>query len=165
MRKKAFTLIEIVLVLLIISILLVATMHFGSNRIIDLKAQSSKESFESYYRDLSRQNLTSSFRDGVHYERLSIVLDTRMSYQLDSGSIVSQFPQNLSIQNIFAWSSSVDSAQIILTPYHLWCSLFANGHRIEDVLRFGLLIPENGKQYCFEITDQTCTLREVICRS
>lgn len=102
MRKKAFTLIEIVLVLLIISILLVATMHFGSNRIIDLKAQASKESFESYYRDLSRQNLTSSFRDGVHYERLSIVLDTRMSYQLDSGSVVSQFPQNLSIQNIFA---------------------------------------------------------------
>ena len=102
MQKKAFTLIEIILVLLIISILLVATMRFGSHRIIDLKAQSSKESFESYYRDLSSQNLTSSFRDDIHYERLSILLDTRMSYQLDSGSIVSQFPQDLSIQKIFA---------------------------------------------------------------
>lgn len=163
MIKKAFTLIEIVLVLLIISILLVVTMRFGSYRIGDLKAQSSKESFESYYRDLSSQNLTSSFRDGVHYERLSIVLDTAMSYQLDSWSLVTYFPQDLRIQNIFLWSQTLDFAHIVLTPYHLGCVFSSPGQHEDDTLRFELFVPENGKKYCFEIAHQTCTLREIVC--
>ena len=74
--KKAFTLIEMVIVLVIIGILMAATMRFGSNRIVDLKAQSIKEQFVGWYNEIYSQNMTSSFRDGKKYQRLTVVLDT-----------------------------------------------------------------------------------------
>lgn len=72
--KKAFTLIEMTIVLLVIGILMAATMRFGSNRIVDLKAQSIKEQFAGRYNDLYSQNMTSSFRNGQKYEKMTIVL-------------------------------------------------------------------------------------------
>lgn len=74
--KKAFTLIEIVIVLLIISILLVATIGLGSNRITDIKAQSIKEQFIGYYNELYSQNMTSRFRDHIQYQRLHVIVST-----------------------------------------------------------------------------------------
>jgi prepilin-type N-terminal cleavage/methylation domain-containing protein len=81
--KKAFTLIEIVIVLVVISILMTATMKFGSNRIDDLKAQSLKEQFVGYYNDLYRQNLMSSFRDEKKYQTLMLTFQTGTSYRTD----------------------------------------------------------------------------------
>jgi prepilin-type N-terminal cleavage/methylation domain-containing protein len=74
--KKAFTLIEMVIVLLVVGVLMAATMRFGSGRIVDLKAQSIKEQFVGYYNEIYGQNMTSSFRDGKKYEQLTVILHT-----------------------------------------------------------------------------------------
>jgi prepilin-type N-terminal cleavage/methylation domain-containing protein len=81
--KKGFTLIEMAVVLLIIGILMAATMRFGSGRIVDLKAQSTKEQFIGRYNDLYSQNMTSSFRNGKKYETLTIVMNTGVYYIVD----------------------------------------------------------------------------------
>ncbi|MEI7557408.1 MAG: type II secretion system protein [bacterium] len=45
LSKKGFTLIEMLIVIVVVSILMTAVMRFGSSRISDLKAQSLKEEF------------------------------------------------------------------------------------------------------------------------
>lgn len=89
-----------VIVLLIIGILMAATMRLGSNRIVDLKAQSIKEQFVGYYNDLYSQNMTSSFRDGKKYDTLTVVLTTGIYYILDNAAILNTKLSTLEIQKL-----------------------------------------------------------------
>lgn len=141
-----------------------ATMRFWSNRIVDLKAQSIKEQFVSYYNDIYSQNMTSSFRDGKKYQQLSLVLTTGVYYKVDSFSLIDSKISGIRINNLrFAsGSASLPSATMLFVPYHLWCQI-TNASFSGNVLYFNLIVPENGKQYCFEIKSETCKLVEVRC--
>lgn len=162
--KKGFTLLEMVIVLMIIGILMAATMRFWSNRIVDLKAQSIKEQFVGYYNEFYSQNITSSFRDGQKYEKLTIVFATWVYYSIDSWSMIDSKLSNLAIKNLRfdpTWTS-FGIAKISFIPYVLWCSI-SNGSTTWSVLYFDFIVPENGKKYCFEITSETCKLVEQHC--
>ncbi len=154
-----------VIVLLIIGILMAATMRFWSNRIVDLKAQSIKEQFVGYYNDLYGQNMTSSFRNGQKYDTLTFVLMTGMYYKLDNVAIMNNTISNkLEIRNLrfLPEGTSFPGVNLSLVPYHLWC-VITHGSATWNTLYFDLIIPENGKQYCFEISSQTCKLIEYRC--
>jgi len=73
--KKAFTLIEMVIVLVIIGILMGVTMRFSANRISDLKAQSLKDTFVADYAMVQSQNLASSYHGTGHYTTGEIIFD------------------------------------------------------------------------------------------
>lgn len=154
---------EMVIVLLIVSILLTITMRFWSSRIVDLKAQSFKEQFTSYYNAIYSQNLSSSFRDGKKYQKLVLHLATGASYALDWWlSVVEQNLSSLTFRDYLLDGHSVDALQIGFTPYILWCSL-ASKWITGGLLSFQTYFPENGKQYCFEIKSETCKLIEQRC--
>ncbi len=162
--KKGFTLIEIVIVLVVIGVLMAATMKFGSNRIVDLKAQSIKEQFVGYYNELYSQNMTSSFRDGKKYETVKVVLDTWIYYKIDDVAVPNVSLSDMEIRNLrfeSEWNSFA-MAELSLVPYKLWCDI-TDGTDSWNDLYFDLFIPENGKQYCFEITAETCKLIETKC--
>jgi hypothetical protein len=53
-------------------------------------------------------------------------------------------------------------ANLVFTPYQLWCAI-TDGTTSWNILYFDLIIPDNGKQYCFEITSETCKLIETRC--
>ena len=74
--KKAFTLIELMIVITVIGILMGVTMKFGSNRIVDLKAQSLKDKFVDNYAMVQSQNLSSSYHGTGRYTTGEIVFDT-----------------------------------------------------------------------------------------
>jgi len=162
--KKAFTLLEMAIVLLVIWILMAATMRFGSGRIVDLKAQSIKEQFVWYYNELYSQNMTSSFRDGQKYEKMTIVLWETVYYRLDAVDKVDTKKPEFTLSNLRFESewNSFDTAQLIFLPYKLWCDIMDNDESWEK-LYFDLIVPENGKQYCFEIPSETCKLIETRC--
>ncbi len=164
--KKAFTLIEIVIVLLIISILLVATIGLGSNRITDIKAQSIKEQFIGYYNELYSQNMTSRFRDYIQYQRLHVIVSTWIAYRLDASAVVYPPLSAMELGGIrFAptWTV-VDQALLTFLPYRMGCEISRGDGSLQDTVYFHLLVPENGKQYCFEIASETCKLIERHCR-
>lgn len=98
--KRGFTLIEMMIVLLVVGILMAATMRFGSNRIVDLKAQSIKEQFVGYYNDIYSQNMTSSFRDGKKYQTLTVVMTTGIYYIVDTLATMDSKLPNLEIRNL-----------------------------------------------------------------
>lgn len=121
--KKAFTLIEMVIVLLVIGILMVATMRFGSGRIADLKAQSLKENFVGQYNEIYSQNMTSRFRDGKKYEQLTLVFSTGVYTLLDKVPILPD-PKlaNIEIRQLSFDADGTDtfaSANLFFVPYQL----------------------------------------------
>ena len=162
--KKAFTLIEMLIVLVVIGILMTATMKFGSNRIVDLKAQSIKEQFVWYYNDIYSQNMTSSFRDGKKYQQLIVAMTTGISYKVDALPLIDSKISGISFQNLRfeTWGNWFPLADLIFVPYQLWCTI-TDGTMSWNILYFDLVIPENGKQYCFEIKSETCKLVETRC--
>lgn len=156
--KKSFTLIEMAIVLLVIGVLMASTMRFGSNRIVDLKAQSLKEEFVAWYNDLYSQNLTSSFRNGQKYTSLMITFQSGVWYQIDQGPfVIDSKLSGILFRNLMIDGKSLQGVALHFVPYMIGCEF--SGH----VFSFQILIQENGKQYCFEIPSETCKLMETRC--
>ncbi len=163
--KKAFTLVEMAIVLLVIGVLMAATMKFWSNRIVDLKAQSIKENFVGRYNDIYSQNIVSSFRNGKQYKKLTLVLAQQPLYIVDDLTFTDKQLTDFQLQDISLDSaSSVDFTNLIFTPYKLGCEM-TDGRTTWDIVRFTFFVPENGKQYCFEIKSETCKLIEQHCKN
>jgi len=162
--KKGFTLIEMMIVLVIIGVLMAATMRFGSNRITDLKAQSIKEQFVGYYNEIYGQNMTSSFRDGKKYQQLIVSLESGMWYQIDQGPFVVEPKLSaLTFRELMLDDQKTDRINLTFVPYKLWCPITSSPWTTWDVFTFQVYVPENGKQYCFEIASETCKLIEQRC--
>lgn len=152
-------------VILVIGILMAATMRFGSGRITDLKSQSFKEDFVWFYNEIYSQNMTSSFRDGQKYEQLTLVFSTGVYYILNTLPIAPDSRlATIEIRNLrFALdATSFATANVFFVPYQLGCTI-TDSRTTWDILYFDLVIPDNGKQYCFEIPSETCKLIEMRC--
>lgn len=164
LHSKGFTLIEMVLVLLVIGILMAATMRFWSGRIVDLKAQSLKEQFVWFYNELYNQNMTSSFRDKTKYQLLTLSFASGVWYQVDQGPFITEPKLSaLTFRNLMLDTLPADTIDIHLTPYILWCPITSWKWTTWDLFSFQIYVPENGKQYCFEIKTETCKLIETRC--
>lgn len=154
--KKAFTLLELVIVLVVIGILMGVTMYFGSNRIVDLKAQSLKDQFVDNFAAVQSQNLASSYHGEERYTTLEIALTENSimaSYDGSGSRELLPEPQNMKLKNI-TWTPTLS-----LTPYQIWCALDGSD---AAWLSFDLEVNGN-KLYCFTIDLAACTLKEVAC--
>lgn len=122
--KKAFTLIEMLVVIVILGILLGMTMKFGGDRIDDLKAQTHKEDFVQRYSSLYAQNLASSYYQSERYHTLRFTFASGVSYLYDSGVILylvsdaSQYITGLRMNG-----APIAQVNLYLTPYRLGCQL------------------------------------------
>lgn len=162
--KKGFTLIEMMVVIVIIGILMAATMKFWSGRITDLKAQSLKEDFIWWYNEIYSQNMTSSFRDGVKYSTLSIGFQSWTWYQINWWApVLADKLSSITFRSLMIDGKSTDIAYLHYLPYTLGCSITSSRWDTGDMFSLQVYVPENGKQYCFEITSETCKLIETRC--
>ena len=151
--KKAFTLIEMVIVLVIIGILMGVTMKFSSNRIVDLKAQSLKDAFVDSYALAQSQNLASSYHWKFHYTTMTLTFWNGILAQYDGSGDTQLFSdmEHMKLTNVI-WTQVLS-----LTPYHMGCTL-----NEWTWVSFNLEVNGN-KTYCFSINPNTCTLKELPC--
>lgn len=167
--KKGFTIIEIMIVIIIISVLLTVTMQFWSKRIDDLGYQAGKEQFLSAYDTLYSQAMTSNYREGIRYDLLRIAISSGtnpLSYVYDSWAFQTvRIATPMQISGLQMDANAIDEVYLHITPYTLWCELSSNTHDTLitwSTISFDLMVKWQ-KQYCFSIKNDTCKLIEQKC--
>jgi len=167
--KKWFTLIEIVLVLIVISVLIWVTLRFGSNRIVDLKSQNNKEKFISFYDNLYSSNLISNYHNTNRYEKLNIQIWSWISFTYDdSNLIIDSDLKSIEINDISLDNQNIENINLQLTPYNIWCEILGEKDSSTftwNLFSFKIFSKENQKEYCFEIWSDTCKLIEKKCNN
>ena len=166
--KKWFTLIEIVLVLIVISVLIGIILRFGSNRIVDLKSQNNREQFISFYDNLYSSNLISNYHNTNRYEKLNIQIWSWIFFTYDDSNL--QTDSNLKSTQIHVIgldNQNVENVNLQLTPYNIGCEIFSKKDSsilTWNLISFQLFSQDNQKEYCFEIWSDTCKLIEKKCK-
>ena len=164
--SKWFTLIEIVIVIVIITILMAVTMRFGSSRMQDLKTQATKEQFLGAYSQIASQYLVSNYLHDKRFSQLFLNINSWSSalvYRLDSSkkNITWFVSPDFRFSDIILNDSPADQLQLKFVPYTLWCELsnWSESTWLQASFRLFVL----GRQYyCFSLQSSTCKLSEQV---
>jgi len=174
MKKKWFTLIEIMIVIVIISILLALTLWISWRRIQILKNKSVQEQFTYTYNSLFSRNLLTNYYNGELYSNMTIHLTggenkflycykkAKTDWEIcDVDNI--QWGNYLIKELAFSWSSltTLTKADIIFNPYVLWCTLSWN-NQTWWILNIKMAINDD-QDYCVKINANLCKLEKISC--
>lgn len=170
---KAFTLIEMVVVLIIIWIMLMATVFLSGEQIQKVKDKTVKESILAEMQSRYSRNLwSSSFASWIMYDSMDVTFtswDNKITFKYntrdDENGIENIFTDRFEIKFITTgyvwWENAVPTwiENIVLTysPYKIYCKIW--GEEIENVV-FVIRVNDN-KDYCFEIDRKNCRLVEI----
>ena len=174
---KAFTLIEMVIVLIIIWIMLMATIFLSWEQIQKVKNKTVKESILAEMQSRYSRNLWSSSFAWLLYSTMDVTFSTwenkinfkynaRSNNDGDDNSKEYTFTDRFEIKYITtnynysdASPSSTGSISVQYTPYEISCQIWSG----EDSYNNAVIVTRvnDSKDYCFEINQKNCRLLEV----
>ena len=170
--KRAFTLLEIIIVIIIIGILMAATMRFGGGRVSFLNNKNVKEQFVSNYDQLYSDNMLSSYHLGEIYTTLNIDFVSWSSWfdytyiKHDGSEISTDFSMieagSYFIKKIEVWGHERDELNIEFIPYVLGCVINDETDETNETANIEV-IANSDKSYCFEIDSNNCRLDRISC--
>lgn len=187
MKKKWFTLIEMLIVIVIIGILLTLSMRISWDRIQILKTKSVWEQVVYNYNNLYAKNLLTNYYERDMYDNMVIRFvwwDTKLYYYYKTGSDVveSTADNNPRLSEIvqwwkyevekiyFDWNKNTNESYVVFEPYKIWCKLLNKDPKDFDdsvleynALNIDLLVNWKNK-YCFKISKDLCKLEVVDCK-
>ncbi|HRX64053.1 MAG TPA: prepilin-type N-terminal cleavage/methylation domain-containing protein [Candidatus Absconditabacterales bacterium] len=161
-KIKAFTVLEIVIVIVIVGVLMGATMKFGGDRIGFLNQKNIKEQFLSSYENLYSQNLLTSYKNKKIYNKLELNFEkgsNHIGYQylgynddlifsgrtfVDGG--------DYQISQLFLDGEEQDLIKVYLKPYDISCDL--DEHKQGKIC----ILVNKSKEYCFLIKKDNCRI-------
>ena len=172
-KKKWFTLIEMLIVILIIWILLAIGFSLNRNSIDQLRAKSSAEEISSFFDTTFLQTQASNYENWKAYSGIELIIswgasEIAYTYQLVNTS--DEEPQE-DIKRSFRWGwftilwitwdeTALDSVTIHYTPFNPSCT-FNWGTEINRIF---LAAKSLGlRTACFEIDRNYCKLRTIRC--
>jgi len=176
---KAFTLIELVIVLVIIWIMLMATVYLSGEQIQKVRDKTVKESILAEMQSRYSRNLWSSSFSGTIYDHMDVTFswwsnEITFSYYTGNNSeesseafFTNQFIDKYTIRYITPNydfngnpQNQIPSITLQYKPYKISCSLEWEGddsyNNIVMVARVN-----DSRNYCFEINQKNCRLVEV----
>lgn len=169
---NAFTLIEMVVVLIIIWIMLMATVFLSGEQIQKVKDKTVKESILAEMQSRYSRNLWSSSFAWIMYDSMDVTFtlwDNKITFKYNTGDdedgIENIFTDRFEIKYITRdyvwWENAVPTwiEKIVLTysPYKIYCKIWEE--EIKNVI-FVIRVNDN-KDYCFEIDRKNCRLIEM----
>lgn len=167
--KRAFTLLEMIIVIIIIGILIAATMRFGGGRVSFLNNKNVKEQFVSSYDKLYSNNMLSSYDMWEIYTILNINFQVGFSwfnygyidYNWDeiSTDFVNIEAGSYIINKIEVGWNDVTWINLDFMPYVLWCTI---NNQVNDSAEIEIIV-NNDKSYCFEIKSDNCRMKKISC--
>ncbi len=171
---KAFTLIEMVIVLVIIWIMLMATVFLSGEQIQKVKNKTVKESILAEMQSRYSRNLWSSSFAGEMYDSMDVTFnswDNKITFKYNTwgneGWIENTFTdrfeikyiiKNYNYNNVPNDSHLTGSISLKYLPYKISCTIWEEGGNTNVV--FVARVNDN-KDYCFEINQKNCRLVEV----
>lgn len=171
MKTKAFTLVEMVIVLLIMGMIVILFTGLTGNQVQKLQQKTVKEQILSEYLIHYSKNLTSSIYGGSGYDTLKV------SFQSGDNTIIFDYLQengssvmSESIIGDFVWEKIIshpDSSttpalpkvDIVMTPYEIACTI---GETFDQIVLIAKI--KDQEHACFEIKPKSCRMREIACR-
>jgi len=168
---KAFTLIEMVIVLIIMWIMLMFTVSLSGDQIQKVKNKAVKESILAEMQNRYSRNLWSSSFAWKMYNTMDVKLvkwENKINFKYD---VIKKKPEDKDIENTFtdhfeikyilfdsdnAISGGENSVDINYSPYKISCKIWENKNKVVIVARVN-----DNKDYCFEIKQNNCRLTEI----
>ena len=163
-KAKAFTLIEMIIVLIIMWILLMMGIWLSGSQVQKIQNKTVKESILSEWQSRYSRNLGSSSFAWEHYDTMNVEITSwsnqiKFIYSWENitwSEII--FTDRFEIINI-SWHDS--PVTIKYEPYRISCS-WLSWKEEEEKLQFKARV-NNSQDYCFEINSKNCRLMEVKC--
>lgn len=168
---KAFTLIEMVIVLIIMWIMLMFTVSLSGDQIQKVKNKAVKESILAEMQTRYSRNLGSSSFAWKMYNTMDVKLvkwENKIDFKYD---VIKKKPEDKDIENTFTdhfeikyilfdsdntSSGGENSVDINYSPYKISCKIWENKNKVVIVARVN-----DNKDYCFEIKQNNCRLTEI----
>jgi len=168
---KAFTLIEMVIVLIIMWIMLMFTVSLSGDQIQKVRDKAVKESILAEMQTRYSRNLGSSSFAWKMYNTMDVKLvkwENKINFKYD---VIKKKPEDKDIENTFtdhfeikyilfdsdnAISGGENSVDINYSPYKISCKIWENKNKVVIVARVN-----DNKDYCFEIKQNNCRLTEI----
>ncbi|MFZ2718949.1 MAG: type II secretion system protein [Candidatus Absconditicoccaceae bacterium] len=168
-KNSGFTLLEMLIVLVTISIILGMTIYFGSENIFKLKYKTTKEEFLSTLTSFYTNSLGSNYINQHRFNRLNLELFSGnngifYSYVGDSYNQTGEKKTNLiEISDIRLDNGIIQNkSSINITPYQLGCEITDNNNNTGSRIDFKLIVNKT-KIYCLYLLSQNCKIKEQIC--
>lgn len=171
MKKRWFTLIEILLVIVIISILLALSLGITGGRVQILREKYAQEQFVSTYNTLFSRNFLTNYYGDNTYKKLLINMKESSqwfsySYYDNSDEIIYSGTTNIEwkiqVYSMSWWSySDLPVVDIKFEPYKFWCELSGNNNTW-NLLDITLFVDDK-KKYCYQINSNLCRLEKIDC--
>ena len=189
---KAFTLIELMIVIPIIGIIVLLVMSLSGTQLQNLQQKVVKERILSTYQSYYSKNLTSSYFAGSRYETMHLFLeqegnaftfnfipaesndnDIKGNFDLANEKMI--FSDRFVIENILTNPRDLDPTKlapkqrltITYNPYEISCTIRAEetAESREVKIEDIVLITKirEMKTYCFMISTKSCRMKEVAC--
>ena len=168
---NAFTLIEMMIVLIIMGILLLFTISLSGDQIQKIKNKSVKESILAEMQTRYSRNLWSSSFAWKMYSTMDVKLvnwENKIDFLYnvkDGDNIENSFTNRFKIRYIttnyyFDWTPSTSLSEIELkySPYQISCEIW-DGDEIDNLIIVARV--NDNRDYCFEIKQKNCRLIEV----
>ena len=173
-KKRGFTLIEMLMVLIIMWILLMVTMGLSWDQIQKVKNKTVKESILEEWQIRYSRNLWSSSFAWTIYDTMKINLETglnqinflyvpRVAEENMENIFTDKFEIKYIATNYFEGDSKVypnESISLQYKPYQIYCKMWWDDEK--NFLNTVLVVRVNDNQdYCFEIQSKNCRLVEM----
>lgn len=170
-KKHAFTLVEMLIVLIIMWILLLFTIWLSGTQIQKIQNKLVKESIISELQTRYSRNLWSSSFGWVIYDHMDITFTSwskEISFDYaprkeDDTSINNIFTDKFIINSIFINDEPKEGVILRYYPYQISCDIQGIDNE-EWEYKITIISNINDNQYyCFEIKEKNCRLTEVTC--
>ena len=170
--QYAFTLIEMLIVLIIVWILLMATLYLSNEQIQKVKDKTVKEAFLAEMQSRYSRNLWSSSIQWDMYSSMDVSFTTWENkidfwYNLmNNGSKSGSFFDKFTIEHISTnyqsateVGNSHDNIKLTYSPYQISCKIWDDEENYNNVVM--AIRVNDHKNYCFEIQQKNCRLMEM----
>lgn len=142
------------------------TMKFGSSRIEDLQAQTSKDEFKNNYEQLLLTNMSSNYHNTQRYTKIIISMISwanGFTYTIENESENPEIHTwydnpKLEITKIQINNEPKDKTEIELIPYQIWCKINNQTWVITEIET-----RSKNKTHCLQINTNNCKLEQINC--